>query len=282
VLDLSHEDELRWLARLLADLRRAAPNVEPVLVGALARDVLLHYGHRIAVERRTRDVDFAIAVADWREFSAVREALLGSGLFESPGDAVHRLRHYDLGRVDLIPFGAVERADGNIAWPPTGDEVMSVLGYAESRATAMPVFLPEVQRVLVVSLPMLAVLKLLAWKDRAVERPGADAADLSLILRNYLNAGNQERLYREFPELLTQDFDFEQVGAWLLGHDARDQLQRHSDRFDHVMQTLTGVLDPELNPDGRLAMVSQLNRLEPDAALDLVAAFGRGLLGKDR
>jgi len=45
MLDLSQRHELDWLAQLVADIRSAAPSIEPLVVGALARDLLLHYGH---------------------------------------------------------------------------------------------------------------------------------------------------------------------------------------------------------------------------------------------
>jgi len=41
-MDLSDKTELTWLADLIADSRKAAPTYEPLVVGALARDLLLH------------------------------------------------------------------------------------------------------------------------------------------------------------------------------------------------------------------------------------------------
>ena len=91
---------------------------------------------------------------------------------------------------------------------------MTVVGYREALASAMDVKLPENQRVLVVSLPMLAVLKLVAWSERHTAAPRKDAADLLLILKNYLDAGNQQRLYEEAPHLLEDsNFDYERAGA---------------------------------------------------------------------
>ena len=42
-----------------------------------------------------------------------------------------------------------------------------------------------------------------------------------LILKNYLDAGNTDRLYTEGSHLLEMpDFEYETAGAWLLGQDA--------------------------------------------------------------
>ena len=65
MLDLSHRQGLAWLARLVADVRSAAPDLRPLVVGALARDLWLHHGFDIKIERATQDVDFALAV-DWQ------------------------------------------------------------------------------------------------------------------------------------------------------------------------------------------------------------------------
>jgi predicted nucleotidyltransferase len=279
MLDLSARHELAWFGQLVADVRAAVPGIEPLLVGALARDLLLHYGHGFKIERATADVDFALAVANWEQFSAARTALLERGPFSPYPNAAHKLRHSTFGPIDLIPFGAVERSDGTIAWPPAGAEVMAVIGYAEAAAGAITIALPKNQTARVVSLPMLAVLKVLAWKDRHRFTQGKDAKDLQLILSRYLEAGNLDRLYAEFAHVITEQFDFEPTGAWLLGRDARAALQKHSSRFDQVVGALDAVMKPEVDADGRLTLVLQLMPNAPESALKLLAAFRAGLAG---
>lgn len=278
-LDLSSRSELAWLSVLLADVESAAPGLKPLLVGAQARDLLLHYGHGLAIERATSDVDFAIAVEDWSRFSVAKEALVASGLFVPHRNMAHRLHHAKSGTIDFIPFGAVEQADGTIAWPPTGDEVMAVLGYSEAAVAAVTVELPKGQTVRVVSLPMLTVLKVLAWKDRHRFTQGKDAVDLWLIMRSYLEAGNLERLYAEFPHVITEKFDFEPTGRWLLGRDARVALQKHSVRLDRLIERLDAVLAPELNSEDKSTLVLQLSPADPDRALKLLTALHAGLMG---
>lgn len=280
MLDLSHRHDLAWLARLVSDVQSAAPNLRMVVVGALARDLWLRYGYGIEIRRATEDVDFALAV-DWQGFSEARDALVATGLFEPLRNVAHKLRHREFGWIDLIPFGAVERADGTIAWPPSGDEVLAVLGYAEAHAAAIPIALPHNQTVQAVSLPMLAVLKVLAWKDRHRTTQGKDAVDLALIMRRYLEVGNLERLYTDFAHVINENFDFEPTGAWLLGRDARAQLIEHSARLDQMIGALDKVLVPELDSDSAQTLALQLNPTTPDDALKLLGAFRRGLLGAE-
>jgi predicted nucleotidyltransferase len=191
------------------------------------------------------------------------------------------LRHGRFGWIDLIPFGAVERVDGTIAWPPSGDEVMEVLGYSEAHAAAIPIALPHSQTVQAVSLPILAVLKVLAWKNRHRTTQGKDAVDLALIMRRYLEAGNLDRLYADFAYVINENFDFESTSAWLLGRDARAQLIDHSARLDRMIGALDAVLAPELDAAGAQTLALQMDPTIPDDALKLLGAFHRGLLGAE-
>src|SRR6266498_3950201 len=84
-LDLAAKSELTFLAELVADLRAAAPAWKPLLVGAMARDLLLCYAHNIPVIRATEDIDLGFAVADWDDFAALRAALLASTHFGAHG-----------------------------------------------------------------------------------------------------------------------------------------------------------------------------------------------------
>jgi len=200
-------------------------------------------------------------------------------LFVAHRRTTHKLQHAKYGWIDLIPFGAVERPDATIAWPPAGDEVMEVIGYTEAAEASIVMALPKGQTARIVSLPMLAVLKVIAWNDRHRDTQGKDAVDLGLILRSYLEAGNLDRLYAEFPQVLTDQFDFEPTSGWLLGHDARSALLKHSIRFDQVIQRLDSILTRELSPDRQSLLVAQLSPVRTDQAIKLLGAFHAGLLG---
>lgn len=86
-------------------------------MGAAARDLLLttHYG--IAVSRATKDMDFAVAAVDWPTFLRMRGGLLALDAFQPLGKALHAFSFRQSWRVDLIPFGGVQRADGSMPGP---------------------------------------------------------------------------------------------------------------------------------------------------------------------
>ncbi len=229
---------------------RLRPVLIPLLVGAAARDVLLSYAHGIALARATHDADLALAVPNWDAFETLRRRLVESGIFE-PTPARHKLRNRSGIRIDLIPFGGVERPDGSIAWPPEYAEVMEVLGFAEARASAIEVRLPDSHILDVVALPMLAVLKVFVWADRHLREPLKDAADLFAILTSYLDAGHAERLYGEAAHLLEDSaFDYRVAGACLAGYDARVLVDRHSQRSERIVGRLTSVLARSQMPMG--------------------------------
>ena len=49
-MDLGGNAELRWLSAVLSDEREAAPDVDFLVVRAIARDILLRYGHGVPIK----------------------------------------------------------------------------------------------------------------------------------------------------------------------------------------------------------------------------------------
>ena len=275
-LDLSDRGVLGSLARLLSAVGRAAGDTPVLLIGAAARDLLLVHAHGVEVQRATEDTDLALAVRNWEAFLRLRGALITSGSFTADGPP-HRLWLGDQ-RLDIIPFGGVERPDRSIAWPTGGAEVMSVAGLREALATAVVVRLPLGVSIDVAPLPALALLKIWAWTDRRYTAPGKDAADIWMFLRHYADAGNEDRLYGEEGEaaLAAFAFDVETAGAWLLGKDAREVLAHGAD-LRRSLESLDAILTPEIDPAGALRLVAQMPPGDRDRQLSLLTSFSAGL-----
>ncbi len=279
MLDLADKKDLRPLAALIRDLRAAAPEADVMLVGAMARDVLLLHAYGIELPRATTDIDIALAADDWAAFHELRNALLASGKFVARTTALHKLVYVDLNiPIDLIPFEGVEDDKGNITWPPENAEVMRLIGYREARASAATVGLPYDQQLMVVSLPMLAVLKVFVWIERHLTEPRKDARDLEAILRHYLYAGNDDRLYTEAAHLLdSPTYDYDLAGAWMCGRDARNTLEAQSNRTPQIVAQMNTMLDREADPDGPLKYVGEVQSGNPDQTRSMLAAFAAGL-----
>ena len=69
------------LVKLFADIQKHAADsaIDYLVVGAMARDLVLVHGFGCEIERGTRDIDFGINVTSWDEFSALRGRLIKAG-----------------------------------------------------------------------------------------------------------------------------------------------------------------------------------------------------------
>lgn len=273
LLDLSKTIELRWLSELTKHIQQAADALPFFIAGATARDLILQHGFGIDTGRKTLDIDFAVQVKTWKAFEQVKSRLVSTGKFTEVPRITQRLRFSKI-IIDLVPFGAIERPDRTIAWPPDGSTIMNVIGFHEALAATIPVTLPGGITVQVVNLSGLALLKLAAWEDRQHTQPGKDAYDLTLVLRNYLEAGNSERLYSDAANLLAEDdFDYEMAGAWLLGRDISSLLAVKGKERISVM------LEREANSNGPLNLAGDMP-CDTQHALDLIHALKRGFMGE--
>lgn len=273
-IDLSNVTALAPLADVARDVVRAAEraDAEIFVVGAIARDLWLKFVHGFDTLRATEDFDFAVQCGDWNDFSVASSALLDSGFVRPDAKIQHRFRHPSGALIDIVPFGGLERADRKIAWPPNEDEEMNLVGFREALDSTVQFVLPGGSAVPVVSLAALAGLKVIAWDDRWVRSPGKDARDLLVILCNYADAGNYERMFEVIPGLAERaDFDLECAGAELLGHD----LARISrGRFREM---LLQILEREASATGDLRLAAEMDRRDVERARELLAALRTGL-----
>lgn len=276
MLDFSERRELSLHAEVAAEVMSAldAMGVPSIVVGAFARDLHLHYGAGIPIQRGTEDIDFAFTVQSWAEFEAIRTRLIASGRFQATEGKQHRLTHANKIKIDLVPFGSIESSDRTIAWPPNGDIVMDVYGFQESLVSADQVLLPGNVRFPIVCLPGLALLKVIAWEDRHRSSPEKDAADLNLILRSYMSiSDNQQRLWGKFFEWTeSPDFDYEHSGARMLGYDIRHLIKGEG------LAKLHAILIPQLNEDSPGELAQEMNRRSPEEAFALLKSLHRGLV----
>lgn len=207
---------------LLLAVHEAASSlgVQYLVVGAFARDVVLGYGYGIPTGEATRDIDCALMLNDWAQFDLLRKRLLDRGDFAEVREMPHRLRFRDIRLLDLLPFGGIERTPEEIAWPPEFSIVMSTLGFREAHARTIHVVVEGDTAIPFASPAALVLLKLFAWNERGTVVNRKDARDLALLLRTYLQAGNENRLYAEHADLLDEpDFDLERAGVRMLGRD---------------------------------------------------------------
>jgi len=272
-MDLSVHTSLAGLAEAIAAAKAAASRVgcNLYVTGGLARDLWLEFGHGFDTGRRTEDVDFGVECADWETFEKLAQELETVQL-RRDRRIQHRFRHPNGTEVDLIPFGGVEKPDRTIAWPPEGNPVMNLVGFAEVARSTVCFLLPGKVNVSVVTLPALAVLKLIAWQDRQGGSAGSkDAHDFFVISRFYIRARTPALSAEEAAVLLERNqFEEKLASAELLGSD----MARFGSQADREL--VGRILENEADPDGPLVLAGIISPYEPVTEVRVIRALHAG------
>ena len=214
------------LVELYSDINEHAKElaVDFLVVGAMARDLVLVHGFGSKIERGTRDLDFGINVASWDEFNALRESLLQAG-YEQDTRKIHRFTCEDEEglpwEIDIVPFGKIADESNSIYWPPKQDVAMNVHGFSEAFKYALDVRISEEPDIVIpVASPVgICLLKLVSWLDREVELRAKDATDFSYLIQSYSKIPeNFDALYEE-GYMEAQEWDEFKACAMRLGKD---------------------------------------------------------------
>ena len=161
------------LVKIYSDIEEQADvlKIKYIVVGAMARDLILVHGFDADIERGTRDIDFAVHVASWDEFDRLKINLTEIG-YRQDNKMPHRLiteDHKGLSwDIDIVPFGGIEDKDKKISWPPENEIVMNTLGFTEAVEHALTVQISDNPAVMIpVASPAgICLLKLISWLDR--------------------------------------------------------------------------------------------------------------------
>ena len=242
-------DALYLLKRIVDSL-----DVPFFVIGAFSRDLILKHGYGIEPRRRTGDIDLGVEVANWAQLEKLKESLIVTSQF-SPASEKQRLRCGTI-LIDILPFGPITDTDKKISWPPEHEIIMSMVGFEEAYEYSITFRLssdPELD-IKLASLPGLAIMKLISWKEKYPNRK-RDAEDLLFIMNKYEEAGNTERLYEEDLSLLQEEnFDTKLAGTRLLGRD----MAKISD--PKTIQILNGILDAETEEPSQYKLATDMIR----------------------
>lgn len=245
-----------------------------IVVGAMARDLILHHVYGAPIKRATDDIDFGVQVGTWEEFNRLKSKLYENGYSEDKQE--QRLIDPRGKSVDLVPFGSLQDADANIGFPPKGDFKMSVLGFQEALDNSVRAIVqkdPYIE-VSVVSPQGMALLKIIAWSDRGRDKRGKDALDLTYIMEAYERvAGIQDRVFEIEGLMESVGHDLPQASAYVLGQDAAEIAKRETKIV--VVDILERALDDE-NPSNLTIEMSDRGRFDSSNEHALLSSFSRG------
>jgi predicted nucleotidyltransferase len=207
-------------------------SVRYCLIGALVPELLL----KTPPSQRTNDADVVVLVETLDEFDRVK------GVLEQPQYGFMRTPHpfrmdRGPGRIDVVPYSKRLAPDDRLRIPPSTS--FNMLGFShvfESQTTAE---LGIGRSVPLVTLPLYALLKLVAYSDRLVPR---DPASVLHCLMYYEE--DSDRLYGVESEGAL--LDFEVAGAHLLGLDGRPLVD------DALATTIRPILVALADPESSL------------------------------
>ncbi len=219
--------------REIKKLRDAAPNVQCVIIGAVA------VNHHVILPRSTGDVDLVIAL----DVANLRDLLDGLGWKQHPK---MKQRWTAAGFVaDVLPASPELIAAGAVSLDDD-EKKMSLVGFDLLFERAEEVELPSAAgTVLVASLPVIVVLKISAWLDRPHERK-KDLHDLGTILSGALGEDDERRWEGTIPG------DFDEQSPRFIGQEvARIISSAHRELIERFLEKMLVDDSPWLSEVGR-------------------------------
>ncbi|NJD23493.1 MAG: hypothetical protein FIA82_12645 [Melioribacter sp.] len=226
-------------------------NMDFFVIGATARDIIFNLVHGIQIQRGTNDIDFSVRVRNWENYTKLTDALKENNF--SPSKIVHRFTYKSIPSIDVIPFGEISLDSLSIKWPDKEAKEMSVIGFEECFQDSESVRIqsnPPLD-IKIASTRGLVLMKLISWKDGFPTR-SRDALDILYIIKNYIEAGNMDRLQSEHSDLVDDQFDFELTGAILLGRDIAEISN------PQTLEFLVNILEEEIKNEDNSKFISDM------------------------
>lgn len=216
--------------RALVSLRTVFGDRRCILIGATA------LASHVPLTRTTQDVDLAVVVS-------VPELppLLESASWRRDRKIQHRWHSPDDAAADILPATEDLILQGELRFD--GDAVkMSLVGFDLVLSHTINKLVPgTTTEIEVANLPVLAVLKMVAWLDRPAER-ARDLGDIVAILEHAL-ADEDERRWDEVHPVGASSLDHEDQAAFFIGLEvARITKAAHRARIHRFLDT---VADPD-------------------------------------
>lgn len=234
MLDISKNID-KFNLEILIMIKEIADNlhIDFFIVGATVRDMILNYAYGIQIYRSTNDIDFAVRVKNWEDYNLLISEIEKAGLAKT--DRIKHRYTYKGMILDFIPFGSISTKENTIRWSnDKDDKEMNVIGFDDAFMNTKDLLIQTEPGIIIkaASVESLAMLKIIAWNDRTIDTRIKDARDLYLIMTTYLQAGNEERLFKEHTDIIEMAIDYELSGARLLG---RDIARTASDKVNSIL-----------------------------------------------
>ena len=205
------------------------------LVGAVARDVWMRGIHNLPPRRTTGDIDLAVLINDKGVYEALKKYLVAEEKFQATRENAFVLIWNNRLQVDLLPFGAIEDAEGRVTVQGTGYTTVDVPGFKEIYQQGLPeVSFRETRNFKVCTLPGIVILKLLAWHDRPEARRD-DIKDISDILHHFFDMYDED-IWNNHSELFNNEADLKWIAARVMGREIKKVTLQNEKLHQRIME----------------------------------------------
>lgn len=255
MIDLTGRTDVPVAEEVLTELAGICHGLELefLVVGAAARDLVIHALQHNQPIRATEDIDIAVAVRVSEQFAGLTDRLTRKG------NSQHKFEVLGV-EVDVVPFGGIEQGRSvHFA----DDHLLDVNGLQEAHATSILVRMPHGTELRVASAPAQTALKVLAWRDRHHDNP-KDGLDLQVILAALSEDPFVDEVWEDHTALDATDDDIIAAASY---HYAR----RAAEAFAPIDGTavLDTLLDAQLRP-------VLLRHMRSELAADLIDGYTKG------
>ncbi len=212
--------------------------VDFYLVGAVARDVWMTAIHEIPPSRITRDIDFAVLIADKGTYENLKRYLIEIEHFQPSKGNNFVLLWQGRMQVDLLPFGNIEDDNAKVSLEGTGLTSLNMPGFREIYDSGLPeVELEGEHRFKFCTLPGIVILKLIAWEDRPEIR-GGDIKDIMTILSHFFEMYTDE-IYKHHSDLFgNDDFTLYLIASRVMGREMKKIAIRNKKLYSRLSNLL--------------------------------------------
>jgi predicted nucleotidyltransferase len=215
-------------------------SIDFYLIGAIARDIWYAKGN--AVSTGTRDVDFAVFIANQEDYNLLKAYLVKQKNFvESKTNAFVFISPEGL-VVDILPFGEIE-IDDSVHITAEGLTSIRVNGFKEVFETGTERLELETGHAFeVATLPSIVLLKLISYDDRPEQRL-KDPGDIASIIQNYFDL-QSDNIYENHTDLFDNaDFTLQKAGARIIGREIKTIIESNT----VLKRRITDILKSHIN-----------------------------------
>ncbi len=237
-----------------------------MIIGAIARIVLLENIYGYTRGRATKDLDLSVFISDWEEYDNIMNEFINKYSFRKNKKIYHRISN-DEYTIDIIPSGEIAK-NGEISWPPEFKNSIDVGFFMKSFDYSLlidPKSKIDNLNYHIPNLEGLFILKFISWYERKYT---SDARDIELIL-SCIHKNYEDLLFEKYREFITDNYKYQNVFPKILSKELFTILnsEKYIRKFNNYLDL--DVIENQLVP----SMVKTNRNLDSDTYESYIEIF---------